>query len=427
MIRLAIGIPTRNRADLAMGAVESVLRSALPNVTVVVSDNSTDEEERERLERFCAQRTDEVVQYVRPPKPLEMAAHWEWLRLTIRRQDRHTHMAYLTDRMVFTEGALNELMSVVEREPERVISYHFDRVEDAEPPAALVQTQWTGQVLELDAGRLIELSRRGEWGDYLPRMLNCIAPLSCAAAIEDRYGSVFALVSPDYSFAYRCLATRDTILYLDRACLIEYGMSRSAGISYMRGRFNRDAANFQRELSVHRFGATPEPAFETAANALYQEYCSVRRETGGDRFPPLDRRSYLTANALSIARIEDPEWRTRMEELLERCGWKRRYGVRHTLNVTLMMAGYFISHPGALARSVKRQLWDRPPGTPFAYLLPRIGLSPRIRDELQFDSSADAIAYAAAHPRRRMPYAWHVHRLRHAGAVVRASAPPTPR
>jgi hypothetical protein len=328
--------------------------------------------------------------------------------------------------MVFTAGALNELMRIVEREPERVLSYHFDRVEDAELPAALVQTQWTGQILELDAGRLIEMSRRGEWGDCVPRMLNCIAPLTCVAAIEERYGSVFALVSPDYSFAYRCLATCDTILYLDRACLIEYGMTRSAGISYMRGRFNRDAAHFQRELSVRRFGATPEPAFETVANALYQEYCSVRRETGGDRFPPLDRRSYLTANALSIARIEDPEWRTRMLNLLEHHGWRRRYGLRHTVNLTLMMAGYFIRHPAALARSVKRQLWDRPPGTPLSYLLPRIGLSPRIRDDLKFASSADAIDYATVHPRKRTSHAWHVHRLRQAGAVVRASNPPAP-
>jgi hypothetical protein len=93
-----------------------------------------------------------------------------------------------------------------------------------------------------------------------------------------------------------------------------------------------------------------------------------------------------------------------------------------------MVAGYFIRHPGALARSLKRQIWERPPGTPFASLLPRIGLNPRIRDDLKFESAADAIAYADSRPRDRMPYAWHVHQLSRAGAILRTlPRPPTAR
>jgi hypothetical protein len=271
---------------------------------------------------------------------------------------------------------------------------------------------------------VLRLAARGEWGDHLPLMLNCIAPLTAITAVEQRFGSVFAPVAPDYRFAYRCLATFDTILYLDQACLIHYGMSRSAGISYMRGKPNEAAQRFERELSVERYGATPEPGFETNSNAIFQEYCSVRAEEGGQSLPPLDWPSYLDLNARSATIIEDPDWRARMEEVLSRHGWSRRRAARFELGRAAAICGYFARHPDAFARSLKRQLLERPPGTPLALLLARRRIDPRVRDELQFDSAAEAIAHAEAHPRARTSSAWHVHRLQRGGAIVRSYPPP---
>jgi hypothetical protein len=422
MSHLAIAIPTRNRADLAMGAVESVLRSARPEVTVVVSDNSTDASERKLLEEFCAREAGRGVHYVRPAEPLPMGEHWEWLWQVVKRKFEPSHLAYLTDRLVFTAGAIPQLLDIIDQEPERVVSYHHDHVDDLSSPVQLVQTQWTGQLLELDARKLLELSSRVIYGDYLPRMLNNVAPMATLATLEKRFGNVFRPISPDYCFAYRCLATCDTILYLDRPCMIERAMSRSNGISFMRGRPNEAAIRFASELSAPRFGATPDPAFETNANAICQEYCSVREEVGGNRLPPVEWRSYLAANAISIDRLEDPGWRARMEDLLRSRGWKRRDSLRRVLSLWLEIAGYFVRHPSAFARSVKRQVWQRPPGTPLAFLLPRFGLNPRIRDDLKFESAANAIAYADANPRPPLPTAWHVHRLSRAGAIVRTSS-----
>jgi hypothetical protein len=157
---------------------------------------------------------------------------------------------------------------------------------------------------------------------------------------------------------------------------------------------------------------------ETTANAIFQEYCSVRAEVGGDGFPPPDPRGYLAANAISADRIEDPEWRARLQQLLRERGWRRWDGARHAAGLTLRMASYLILHPTALARAVRRQLWERPPGTAMANLLARLGLEPPVRDELRFDSAAQAIAHADAHPRRPSPQAWHVHELARAGAIV---------
>lgn len=417
-VQLAIGIPTRNRAELAMASVASVVRSGVSGATVVVSDNSTDPDERERLREFCARQPAHVVQYVQPREPLSMPAHWEWLWHRIDETIPHTHIGYLTDRLVFTAGALAELLDVVAAWPAQVVSYHWDHVNDLTTPVELVQSPWTGQLLELDCAKLIKLSSRGSVGDYLPRLMTCIAPRGVLATIDQRFGDLFGSVSPDFRFAYRCLAVCETVLYLDRACLLEHAMGRSAGASYIRGAMNKDAVQFARELSVPRFGATPEPAFETVANAIFQEYCAVRDEAGGDRFPPLDRRGYLTANAAAVDQIEDPEWRARMQELLRRRGWRPWDRARHAMGVILGMAAYLIRHPGALARTIRRQLSDRPPGTPAAFLLPRLGVNPRIRDDLRFDSPAEAIAHANAHPRTRTPHAWHVHQLERAGAIV---------
>jgi hypothetical protein len=401
-----------------MTSIASVVRCGLPGVSVVVSDNSTNPDEKDRLREFCKGQPTDVVRYVEPPESLAMPAHWEWLWHTIETTVSPSHVSYLTDRLVFTAGALEELVGVVADNPDSVVSYHWDHVKDLTTPVELVQTPWTGQLLELDCRRLIELSSRGLIGNYLPRLMTCIAPVGVLATIERGFGNVFESVSPDYRFAYRCLAVCDSILYLDRACLMEQGMDRSAGASFLRGNLNEDAADFVRELTVERFGATPEPRFEAGANAVFQEYCCVRAELGGDRFPSVDWRGYLTANAISVDRIAEPEWRARMQELLRSHGWRRRDSVRHAAGTTLRMAEYLVRHPGALMRTIKRQLLDRPPGSAAAFLLPRLGIDPRIRDELRFDSAAQAIAHAEAHPRARTPHAFHVHRLARAGAIV---------
>jgi hypothetical protein len=407
-----------------MASVASVVCSAPPGVTVVVSDNSTSQDEKDRLREFCARQPDGIVEYIEPPEPLAMSAHWEWLWHRIDESISPTHVSYLTDRMVFAADALAELADVVASNPSQVISYHWDHVNDVATPVALVQSPWTGQLLELDCARLVELSSRGSIGDYIPRLMTCIAPTTVLATLQQRFGDVFGPVSPDFRFAYRCLAVCETILYFDRPCLIEQGMGSSAGISYLRGSMNDAAAQFARELPGERFGATPEPRFETVANAIFHEYCSVREELGDDRFPPLDRRGYLTANSTSVDRIEEPRWRARMRKLLRERGWSRRDKARHVMGVAMGMAGYLLRHPGALVRTIKRQLWDRPPGTAAGAVLTRLGLNPRTREDLTFESAAAAIAHANAHPRAPTSHAWHVHQLARAGAIV--SARPRP-
>src|SRR5215217_8327735 len=178
-----------------MASVASIVRCAIPGVTVVVSDNSTNPDDADRLRQFCARQPPGMVEYMKPPEPLAMPAHWDWLWGHIEKTVSPSHVSYLTDRMVFAAGALAELVEVMSAFPERVVSYHLDHVKDAGSPVELVQTPWTGQLLELDCAKLIELSSRGLNGDHLPLLMTSIAPAETVGAIEQRFGDVFGTVS----------------------------------------------------------------------------------------------------------------------------------------------------------------------------------------------------------------------------------------
>jgi hypothetical protein len=399
-------------------AIESALRNVPDSVAVVVSDNSTDPDEQRRLERYCTAASG-PVEYIRPPEPLGMTDHWEWLWRSIRESIGPTHVTYLGDRWVLAPDAVTTFVDIAARHPDRVVSYHHDNVEDVQSPVELVQSPWTGRLVELDTRRLIALSSRGRYGDYLPRMQNSVVPAEVMTAIERRFGDVFGTVSPDYRFAYRCLALCDTVLYLDRACSVEHGHPRSAGGTFRRGRESRDARDYAAQLAAARFGATPEPALETLANAVFQEYCAVREEAGPERFPEPDRRGYLAANAISVDRIEDPERQARMRALMRRLGWTRLDSVRHAAGLAAEMAGYLARHPAAVRRTLRRQLLERPPGTPLGFILARLGIDPPVSERYRFASAAEAIAFDHSHPRPPTPDALHLHRLERAGAVVR--------
>jgi glycosyltransferase involved in cell wall biosynthesis len=93
----SIVIPTRNRPELAAIAIKSVLRQDFQDFEVVVSDNSSPEDEPE-LEKVVAKTADSRVRYVRPPAELTMGEHWEFAL----GHARGEYVGYLTDRMVFT-------------------------------------------------------------------------------------------------------------------------------------------------------------------------------------------------------------------------------------------------------------------------------------------------------------------------------------
>jgi hypothetical protein len=343
---LAVVVPTRNRADLALRAARSVLAQD-PAQAVLVSDNSTDEREREALQTGC-QGLGEAVSHVRPPEPLPMAAHWEWARRQAFEDGNVTHVTYLTDRMVLLPGALTALRAVAGEHPTLAISYHHDVIEDDRRPIRVLRHPWTGKLAEARSDHLIALVRRGQLAAPVPRMLNTLAPRALLEDIESRFGSVFDSVAPDFCFAFRALVSTETTLWWDRSWLVQSGLDRSNGAAQARGIASPDSRDFDANLGGRSYAsATPLPDVLTPGNAAFNEYFAVAAETEDQRLGPIEPAGYLGRLAEDVARLENPELRERFSAQLAGAGWGPRLRGRLWRRRLATLARFALERPGA--------------------------------------------------------------------------------
>lgn len=362
-MEVVVVVPTRNRADLVTTSIASALAQDDPRVRVLVSDNSTDAEQSERLSAWCAARPEERLRYVRPPEPLPMTTHWQWALDTALSDAATTHVMYLTDRLVMRPGALAELLAIAAAHPRDVVTVPGDVVMDYEQPVTLYEVPWTGKLLRVDSRQMLRLAARGI-SVAMPTMLNSLVPRTVLEDIDRAYGSVFASVAPDHCFSNRCLDRVDSILHCDQPFLIQRALWRSNGFSQIRGVQNADNADFMRQLGEAGINPdTPVPALLTVANAIFNEYEFVRKEPASSKLAPLRPHFYLGANARDVARLEDPALQARMREVLAEHGWSPRTRLRYLLALATSAAGYYGRHPGAL---VRRLLRKAPPRVEFA-------------------------------------------------------------
>jgi hypothetical protein len=318
-------VPTRNRARLAMNAVRSVLDQPVDDLRVLVSDNSTSASDLTELASFCNTLGDSRLRYVRPPQPLAMPAHWEWVIEQALADYAADHFTYLTDRMMFRTGALREVLALAALYPDKVITYNHDRICDDARPIRVEQYQVTGKLLEVDSRRFVSLFADAVLHHGLPRMLNSIVPRRVFVAIRGRFGNVFTSIAPDFNFCFRCLDLEESILFYDKSPLFHYALDRSNGASASRGESTPDTDDFAANLPVDnavRNYATPIPSLITSTNAAYNEYLIYKQETGSAKFVDVDVQKYLRANAVEITDVRDPQLRAEMQALLVKHGFR---------------------------------------------------------------------------------------------------------
>ena len=374
---VVVVVPTRNRADLAATSIASALADGDPRVSVLVSDNSTDPEQLDRLRSWCDERDAEPLEYVRPPEPLPMSAHWQWALERALESPATTHVMYLTDRLVMRPGALSELITIAEAHPDDVITFGDDTIVDYRRPVTISKRPWTGKLLQIETGQLLRVLARGIFLGA-PTMLNTVAPRGVMDDIAAAYGSVFASIAPDHCFGYRCLERVDSILHWDSVVVVQHALSQSNGYSQIRGVSNPAHEDFLRELGEARINEhAPVPELLTVTNAIYNEYEFVRRASPSSKLAPLRRHHYLGANARDVAGLEDPQLRERMATLLSQHGWSTSTRLRYALGLAVSAAGYYWRRPRALVRRLLRRHMTPSP---------------------QFDDPTQALAYALAHP-----------------------------
>lgn len=324
---LVVVIPTRNRAELAIQALLSLLRQNCTNeLQVLVSDNSSDKIESNKLSQFCKQLADDGVTYVVPPEDMSMTLHWNWAMEKAIAQYSQNHIFFLTDRMIFRKGELACLLSLVKSHPDEVISFNHDRINDLEIPVTLELSLWSANFIRINSSKLLSLSSQMVFHPSLPRMLNCVVPRSILMQIESRFGSIFASVSPDFCFCYRLLGIRKHIHYYDKPLIVHYALKRSNGASTSRGVRSNDSIDFRAHLSSS--GGTipfsPLPGLLTVGNAIINEYLFVQAELETTSFPDLDMNKYFIFLAKEINNFIDYQIRSEMFALLKLYAWTRK-------------------------------------------------------------------------------------------------------
>ncbi len=321
-VSLVVLVPTRNRATLARAAILSALEDDVSDVSVVVSDNSTEPAEQEELSTWCRDQSAARLRYIRPPEEMPMAVHWDWALQQAFELTGATHISYLTDRMVFRRGAVRRLMNVTRYFPDDVITYSHDSLDDYHRPIRLEELAWTGNVISIPSPLLLKTfaACRIDLAMPLPRLLNSIIPLVVANHVRTRYGYVCGdSVAPDFRFAFRCLTVVDGVLYFDRSELLSYALERSQGANYSRGSAGRDALDFAANLRGRAMNwASPVPEFVTSGNTMVSEYCATLTESDKGVLPPVVLSAYLDYVRQELAQIEDPAGKARMLDLLRR-------------------------------------------------------------------------------------------------------------
>jgi GT2 family glycosyltransferase len=147
--KITIVLPTRNRPELAIATIRSLLHQLQPNTLLIVSDNSTKVESRAALCQACQNINSPAVRYQTPLQPLPMAEHWEWaIDRALTDPSGPTHVMIATDRMLFYRNALALLRRVLSAAVDDVVCYNNDSLVDIHLPVRLERRLWSGSVAE---------------------------------------------------------------------------------------------------------------------------------------------------------------------------------------------------------------------------------------------------------------------------------------
>jgi hypothetical protein len=316
-ITIAAIIPTRNRASLAIAAVQSLLTQDV-SIDIFVSDNSTDPEP---LREFC--RTEPRVRYLRPPAELSMPAHWDWAIRQAMKLSSASHFTVHYDRKLSKPGIWAELAASVSKRPDVLLSFPLDSISHEPPPLRLWQTPWTGKPFKIRTERVARLLSDGKVAviaHALPLLSNCIVPRAVFDSIVERFGNVCDSTAPDSAFMTRFLVLYGHYIHFDRAAGILYGSTRSSGMGYMRGG-GGDFDDYRNRWDGRTWlDAAPIPGINLGGNILFHEYELVRRETG-DRLPPLDPAGVMNDLSTELRWIHDPEMKADLRRILREHGW----------------------------------------------------------------------------------------------------------
>lgn len=313
---LQVIYPTRNRAELATRAIRSLLDQPGGDVAILVSDNSTEPAERERLSAFIEQLQDPRVGYITPPEPLDVNTHWDWAIGQVLARSRKNHFTLLTDRILYKHNVLHHLLDIVRGAPERVLSFPIEMIRDARTPIEYQPYPATGQLVEVPSARLFALTARALFAPALPFLFNCIVPRPVFALVKEHYGKYCASLSPDAAFGYRLLTQLDWIRFFDAPPNFFHRHTVSNSRGWIRGYPTKATFEYATSLNKNALHPSlPAPDWVTPYNLVMHEYSVVRAATAS-RLPPIDRVRYFDLLQQELDEMENLERKQEMQKQL---------------------------------------------------------------------------------------------------------------
>ncbi|MDQ3283962.1 MAG: glycosyltransferase family 2 protein [Acidobacteriota bacterium] len=325
---VAVVVPTRNRADLAIAAIHSLLAIRQSRLRhVIVSNNSSEPHHVQKLEQFCRRSNDARLLHVRPPRALGMAEHWDWaIEEALVRSDA-THIALHYDRRI-SRPDLAQVLDLSARWADVPITYALDVVYPLNGRFFVQQMPWSGAVYEIRTARALELAARGLLTDLwqaFPVLVNCVTPRTVIERVRARFGNVCNSTSPESCFGLRFAAVEERYLHFDKAAGIHYAMGRSNGMGYVRQDGSATFADFTKLWGDRPWlDAAPLPGVSLGQNSFYHEYALVRRQCGDAKLPPIEMKGYLEDLARGLNWIAEPAKRAEMRNLLIQHGWREQ-------------------------------------------------------------------------------------------------------
>ena len=317
--KIAVVLPTRNRADLAIAGCNALLEQQEPAVHVYVSDNSTSAEHVAQLADFSRRCDRTRLSYLRPPEPLAMGAHWDWALSGLLDSSDATHYVLQYDRRIMKPHHLLYVTELMRRFPDTVVTWPFDQIQIDGEKRFVTQYCWDGRCYAIRTARVAELTSAGrvvQMGFSFPFLSNCLVPRDVLVAIRRRFGDVCHSTGPDSCFTYRLCTVRDRYIHFDRTLAVAYAMERSAGWGYFTGG-GGDFKDFSQSLGTESWlHAAPIPGLSLGQNMAYHEYELVRRATGHPAFKPIDPRGYLEDLGLCLHLIGDSERAAELRAIL---------------------------------------------------------------------------------------------------------------
>jgi len=273
------------------------------DVSLVVSDNSDagvlDENSRMIEETLKGRRHI----HVRPGRVLPMADHWNFALDATPDAD---FFGIVTDRMMLMPAALSICDEVLSKSDQEAVCFK-NGVVCSKTGTALpdMPSGISARVVESDA--VLDDFAKTILRKDSPRFLNSFVSRSCISRIKQRYGTVFAGISPDYAFAFRFLDTTDRYASIDAPILIDHSPSVSNGMAMTRNIGNAAAKDFlhraaSEQSSELAFGPIP---FETTLlpNVILRELeIAKSRANEATRLPVIDTGAFHVACAKAMRR-----------------------------------------------------------------------------------------------------------------------------